>query len=164
MENVRKAGDLLTSLFSERFDRETLENARISAELFSNSWAAAAKQAQISAACDHCRIRELERGILVIEAEHPGWVQILQTKQKYLLGIFQKKFPELKIQGLSFCLSREPISGLPKSAAAAFPPETAAEPETYDPQVDKSLHESLNKFKKVIQKRNRNNPEDDVQD
>ncbi|MCL2878763.1 MAG: DUF721 domain-containing protein, partial [Treponema sp.] len=89
MENIKKAGEMLSALFREQFDPETLENARISTELFSSSWPAAAKKAGIPSASDHCRIRELERGILVIEAEHPGWVQILQTKQKNLLELFQ---------------------------------------------------------------------------
>jgi len=181
MDNVKKAGNILTAWFNEQYDSETLETARISAELFSTSWAAVAKDVQIPSASDHCRIRELERGILVIEAEHPGWVQILQTKQTLLLKAFQKKFPELKIQGLSFYLSRELISkpmpgkdtnqrttkkkssagqgsgesirGRPESGSV--PADLSDEPQ--ESSMDKSTYETLNKFKKIIQKRNSEN-------
>lgn len=162
MRNVNRAGDLLSSLFRGQFDSDTLENARVSAELFSGSWEAIAEKAGIKPASDHCRVKELERGILVIEAEHPGWVQILQTKQKTLLVILQKKFPVLGIQGLSFCLSRGTISrqdrpSVPVDAVSSAAPaekafNAAAAPD--DLPADESLHESIRKFKKVIQKHN----------
>jgi hypothetical protein len=59
---------------------------------------------------------ELERHVLLIEADHPGWIQILQTKQRELLSQFQRRFPDLAITGISFRLSRGPVaprSGLP---------------------------------------------------
>ena len=182
MANVKKVNDLLTAYFSEQFDSETLETARITSGLYT-SWAAAAKEIKIEAASDHSRIRDFDRGVLLIEAEHPGWVQLLQTKQDQLLKLFQKKFPELKIQGVSFCLSRTPISRPPESGGSAAAPVTGTsavrrgaggdevEPAAATKKPDsgneagpektagKSVYESMKKFEKIIKKRNKDNPE-----
>jgi hypothetical protein len=167
--NVKRAGDILSSLFSGQFDPKTLEKGRLSADLFT-TWETIASETKIPAAGDHSRIRDLEHGILVIEAEHPGWVQLLQTKQAQLLRLVQKKFPVLKIQGISFCLSRESISQpqafpepedpgkLEKETIQSEPGRAASispAPEQA-PERDEALYEPIKNFKKVIQKRNRN--------
>jgi hypothetical protein len=168
--NVKRAGDLLSSLFSGRFDPKALERGRVSADLFT-TWEAIAADTKIPTAGDHSRIRDLEHGILVIEAEHPGWVQLLQTKQTQLLRHVQKKFPELKIQGISFCLSRESISrpqayparedtavfkaeNIQSESGVMAPTSPVLE---QAPERDQALSETMKSFKQVIQKRNRNN-------
>ena len=54
----------------------------------------------------HSKIWELEKGILYVEADHPGWVQILQTKQRDILLEVQKRYPELEVKRISLRLSR----------------------------------------------------------
>ena len=171
---MRKAGDIITSLFRERFGPEFMESARSSADLFS-SWARIVTEvwprtsedgaADIPAVAVHSRIRELERGFLLVEADHPGWIQILQTKQKELLTAVQRRYPELNIRGLAFKLSKEP-----------FPPPAAEEPiaenqeeleEQEDPQEDQTrightkpkdeeFYAALKGLEKTIKQRNRN--------
>ena len=154
---MKRAGDLLSVFFQEHFDPASLENGRLMAGLFT-SWAAAAKAVNISAAADHSRIKELEHNVLVIEAEHPGWVQILQTKQSQLLKYVQLKFSELDIQGISFCLSREHISPIASNNAPVFR-EEMEENETVEvvPQSRKNedLYEPIEKLRQVLKKRNR---------
>ena len=116
---MRKAGDIITDLFRERFGPEFMETARANAGLFS-SWAKIAAEVwpcpdksaadDMPAAAVHSRIRELERGVLLVEADHPGWIQILQTKQAELLSAVQRRYPDLGIRGIAFRLSREPFS------------------------------------------------------
>ena len=111
---MRKAGDIVTELLREKFGPEFMETARSTAGLFS-SWAqiiADAGHKDISGAAAHSRIRELERGILLVEADHPGWIQILKTKEEELLSAAQKRYPELDIRTIAFRLSREPFSPL----------------------------------------------------
>jgi hypothetical protein len=55
---------------------------------------------------DHSKIRELDRQRLIVEADHPGWIQILQYKQRQLLAAVQRKFPSLEVKKLSFILMR----------------------------------------------------------
>jgi hypothetical protein len=111
---MRKAGEILSAFFDERFGGGVLEKAGKYAKLFS-SWSSIIeevdknKRKRISAVADHSRIVELERYILLIEADHPGWIQILQTKQNELLTVTQKRFPELTIRGIAFKLGRNRI-------------------------------------------------------
>ena len=53
----------------------------------------------------HSRVNDFENGILLIECDHPGWIQMLQTHKKYILKGFELKAPEMKIQSLAFKLS-----------------------------------------------------------
>jgi predicted nucleic acid-binding Zn ribbon protein len=112
---MRKAGDIISGLFKQRFGEGFMENARSSAELF-NSWEKTVcqvwqrgenqKSEDIPAAAVHSRIKELERGVLLVEADHPGWIQILQTRQAELLLAIQRRCPGLDIRGIAFRLSR----------------------------------------------------------
>ena len=111
---MRKAGDIVSALFREKFGPEFMETARYTAGLFS-SWARIvadvwSRPGDSPAVAAHSQIRELERGVLLVEADHPGWIQILQTKQGELLAAVQRRYPEQDIRGLAFRLSREPFS------------------------------------------------------
>jgi len=121
---MRKAGDIIAGLLNENFGRDFMESSRTSASLFS-SWEQLTAEAwsnidnpeqhndeipaeyEIPAAAAHSRIRELEHGVLLVEADHPGWIQILQTKQTRLLEAVRRKYPELGIKDISFRLSRK---------------------------------------------------------
>lgn len=50
----------------------------------------------------HTRIVDFKNGILLIEADHTAWLQMLQLHQKYILGCLQRRFPELGIETLAF--------------------------------------------------------------
>ena len=111
---MRKAGDIIVSLFRDEFGDDFIESARSSTGLFS-SWAQVVTELwsqgrdspeDIPAVAVHSRIRELERGELLVEADHPGWIQILQTKQAELLAAVQRRYPELDIRTIAFRLSQ----------------------------------------------------------
>ena len=115
---MRKAGDIVAALLRENYGKEFMETARSSAGLFSSwsrivaeVWSRAEEGAvnDIPAVAVHSRIHELERGLLLAETDHPGWIMLLQTRQKELLSLVQRKFPELGIEGIAFRLSREPF-------------------------------------------------------
>jgi hypothetical protein len=95
---MKKAGDLLQNFLDEKI----MNKAKGYSELFS-SWAAVAGD-QCAA---HSRISDLKGTLLIVEADHPGWVQILQTRQAELLTSIQRKSPNLTITGISFKLSKE---------------------------------------------------------
>jgi hypothetical protein len=96
---MKRAGELLSAFLDEGI----LKKAKGYHDLFS-TWKDIAGD-QIGA---HSRIVELERSVLLIEADHPGWIQILQMKQRLLLNAVRRRFPELSIAGISFRLSRDP--------------------------------------------------------
>jgi hypothetical protein len=55
---------------------------------------------------DHSKVREINKQKLIIETDHPGWIQILQFKQRQLLISAQRKFPSLEIKKISFILMK----------------------------------------------------------
>ena len=182
---MKKAGDIISAMFREKFGPGFMDTAKATTGLFS-SWTQIVKEVwpqsgqdnsdnpgfeDIPAAAVHSRIKELERGILLIEADHPGWIQILQTKQSRLLSAVQRRYQELNIRGISFRLSREPFSSTDaeKPLAAAKdeiveprpePVQERQEPLSTDPggastPEDNEFFEALKNLKKSIQERNR---------
>jgi hypothetical protein len=105
---MRKAGDILLEIFRENFGREfpvkdrplTLFSSwdKIAAEAFGDQ-----NNGEVPAA-GHSRIREFDQGAIIIEADHPGWVQILKTRQAEILSAAKRFYPELDIKRLSFVL------------------------------------------------------------
>jgi len=127
-----------------------------------DSWEDITAKNGIAAAAGHSRIKELDRGILLVEIDHPGWKQILQTKQNKLLNDFRYRFPELDISGISLMLGRsEPqITDEPTAQAAAVekkPEQQAAKDEpvkaNYDAIKDVAFREKLIKIGKAIAER-----------
>jgi len=182
---MKKAGDIISALFRERFGPEFADTARAASGLFS-SWVQIIQEVwpqsghdnadnagfeDISAVAVHSRIKELERGILLIEADHPGWIQILQTKQGKLLSAVRRRYPELNVRGVAFRLSREPFSsedGEQPSMAASDetaepipePAQEIHEPPSTDPggaptPEDEEFYAALKSLKKSVQERNR---------
>ena len=98
---MKTAGDILSALFDDGF----VKKAQGYSKLF-NSWTDITEKNGIAAAADHSRIKDLDKGILIIEMDHPGWKQILQTKQSKLLNDFRYRFPDYNISGISLMLSR----------------------------------------------------------
>jgi predicted nucleic acid-binding Zn ribbon protein len=104
---MRKAGDILAAFF----DETTLKQANTYGELFSaRLWYELLEKCGLSQGVSHTRIADLNKTILLIEADHPGWIQLLQTKQTALLESIQRRFPELALTGISFKLSRPDTS------------------------------------------------------
>ena len=115
----------MSALFDERF----MEKAQSYSKFF-DSWKDITAKNGIAAAADHSRIKDLDRGILLIEMDHPGWKQILQTKQSKLLNDFRIRFPEMEISAISLILGKsepdpEPQAPTPSAAAEAEPVEAA---------------------------------------
>jgi len=52
----------------------------------------------------HSSIVDLKNGVLLIEADHPGWIQLLQMHKKYILTGLNRSVKELKIDTLAFRL------------------------------------------------------------
>ncbi|GHU12648.1 hypothetical protein FACS1894161_1310 [Spirochaetia bacterium] len=101
---MKKIGDILSALFDEK----TLEKAAGFGKLFSaSSWETLTKKCGLAAAVSHSRIASVEHAIVLVEADHPGWIQLLQTKQSELLGGIRELLPAMEIRGISFMLYRE---------------------------------------------------------
>jgi hypothetical protein len=149
---MKRAGELLASFF----DQQTFDAAREYSALFS-SWKSIAGDALAA----HSRIRELEHSVVLVEADHPGWIQLLQIKEKDLLDKLRRRFPDQHIAGISFRLSREPPlspNTLPQAAlnkAAGEPPQEPPDATVGDiDSAEESLYEKIGDehFREVLER------------
>ena len=53
---------------------------------------------------EHSRIVDFKNGMLLIEADHPGWIQLLQMHKQYILNGLNKASPDLHINTIVFKL------------------------------------------------------------
>ena len=53
---------------------------------------------------EHSSVCELKNGILLVEADHPGWIQMLQGNKNYILKGLSMYAKELEIRTLAFRL------------------------------------------------------------
>ena len=56
------------------------------------------------------RVIDLKNGVLLVESDHPGWIQYLRMYQKYILNGLKMNLPNLKITNLAFRVSGEKVS------------------------------------------------------
>ena len=111
-----KAGDLLKSFLSFY----NLEKGRKYVSLFSG-W----KDLVGDDIASHARATDIRRGALLVEVDHPGWMQIIQMKQSFILKTIEKKYPELGIRVLHLRLLKE---GTPFGAGPAGGDNTWVDP------------------------------------
>ena len=52
----------------------------------------------------HAVIRDIEQGYLLIDVDHPGWMQRLQLKEKAIMKKIRLNYPELDIKGIKLYL------------------------------------------------------------
>jgi hypothetical protein len=128
---MKKAGDLLASFFDEQF----LKTAQVYSDLF-DSWLSIAGERFAA----HSRVIEMKRDVLLVEADHPGWIQLLQTRERELLSAVRRRFPSLSVSGISFRLSRPPeqVPGRPRpvpASAVRDPPYAAVADARREPEA-----------------------------
>jgi hypothetical protein len=120
---MTKMGDMLSLLIDEKLLKKTKAYSSLS-----SAWAKITEENEIGMAAVHSRIRELDRNILLIEADHSGWLQIFQTRQHRLLEDIRRQFPDLAIHGISFRLSSGPLKDEPASSVPSGGNDAADDP------------------------------------
>jgi hypothetical protein len=154
-----KAGDLLKSFFSFY----NLEGGEKYVSLFS-SWRRVAGDEIAS----HSRIVDLRRSALLVEVDHPGWMQMLQMKREEILQTLALNYPDLAIRMLHLKLPPagqfSSPSASPEAAADRIIPEPAeetpeeplvskSEDEALDELHDEDLRKTLLRLKKTLKKK-----------
>ena len=121
---MKRVGDLLQVIFDEKM----MEKADGYSSVFS-CWKDLTEKNGIPAAAAHSWVKTLDNGIVWIEVDHPGWKQILQTKEGKLLHDFRYRFPKMGISAISITLCR-PGAGIAQKPADGF--SAAETPPAYD--------------------------------
>ncbi len=56
------------------------------------------------------RVIDLKNGVLLVETDHPGWIQYLKMYQKFILNGLKMNLPDLKITSLAFRVAGEKVN------------------------------------------------------
>ena len=56
------------------------------------------------------RVIDLKNGVLLVEADHSGWIQYLRMYQNFILKGLKMNLPNLKITNLAFRVAGEKVS------------------------------------------------------
>lgn len=105
-QTYRNVNDILNSLF-ENISKKELNNVMNMKKGWKSvvSSIKSKKNKSIGEILEaHSRPVELKNNILLIETDHPGYIQTLQMYNSYILKGINYKFPELNIKTLSYRL------------------------------------------------------------
>ncbi len=94
---MKKAGDILGD-----YMRNLHLNIEKGNSSVFKSWCKIAGEDMIS----HSAVKDISNGILVVEADHPGWIQLLQMRKKKILKNVKNYYPELDIIDVRFILTK----------------------------------------------------------
>ena len=92
---MKKAADILKNILGEQQARQAGEWST-----FFKGWQALAGD-DIAA---HSSVRDVKQGSVIVEVDHPGWLQMLQMKKGKILATMKKRYPELDIQDIRIFL------------------------------------------------------------
>lgn len=104
----------------------------------------------------HTKVIDLKNEVLLIETDHPGYIQTLQMYNSYILKGLKQKVPELEIKALSFRLkgTNFKLSDVekPKNKFETIEKEELIKNFDVNKDLPKDLMENFNKLKKEIDK------------
>ena len=83
------------------------------------------------------RVVDLKNGTLLVETDHPGWIQYLNMYKKFILRGINMYLPELKVRNLAF-----------RNSGSTFT-LGGTDPEKYDASVKKARDEMLSKIEET---------------
>lgn len=152
---MRRAADILSRLL----DRGTADNAELYGAFF-KGWRRIAGE-QIAA---HSSVSDVRNGMVVVEADHPGWIQLIQLHQERILAELRREYPTLGIHGLRLQLPRQGRAGQPNPAPSLHdqaddaawtstvePSETTREQEAHGESSE--IQDALGRLGKAIRAR-----------
>ena len=107
--SISKADELITNIFSG-IGNSSKEASKI--VLLWNEVLFSIKNSKLDASqlVDHSKILDFKNGILVVETDHPGRIQLLQMYKNYIQTGLNKKLSELKIKNIVFRLKKNELN------------------------------------------------------
>ncbi len=82
----------------------------------------------------HSKPRDIRNEVLIVEADHPGWMQMITMKKREILREVRRRFPQIKIRDVRVVL----YSGPQRSAEDELKNEPSASPEAASSRKDKT--------------------------
>ncbi|GEM_PF-536278 len=117
----------------------------------------------------HTRPRDIRNRVLIVEADHPGWVQLLHMQKRPILKKIRREFPQLDITDLRIVVGELPPQKFDENAhatdnqnppqeeekTATAPPESApgsAKEENGPPPESPEQQEHKSRFEQALEK------------
>lgn len=138
---MKKAADILKNILGE----QQAERAGEWSSFFSG-WQALAGD-DVAA---HSEVKDVKQGAVIVEVDHPGWLQMLQMRKSDILGKIKKRYPELDIRDIRIFLAAAPKS---EKAPRAERTRQHRSPEKED--IENT--EEYQNFKKMLQRLKKRN-------
>lgn len=79
---------------------------------------------------EHCRAYEVRHHSLLVEADHPGWMQLFLMQKKPILARIRQRFPQLDLRDIKVRVNAAGArsAGKPRPPTQAQVPQAAPEP------------------------------------
>ena len=97
---MKKAGDLLKEFF---------DNLGISAEKTENIYSCWSEIAGKDIG-DNSRVIDIKKETISVEADHPGWIQIINLQKEQILKNIKERFPDKEIKEIKVILRKQRTS------------------------------------------------------
>jgi len=151
--HIRKASEILAALFND----ETQQKGELYSSIFKD-WKYVVGP-KLSA---HSKISNIKNNIVIVEVEHPGWLQLLQVQEKNILSKLQNKNPGLKLRGVSFKIAgmqlktERAIATVEETPVKKLKEEVKSEAKEIETSpIDTDFQNLLLQLKKSIEEKNR---------
>jgi len=144
MSTFKKASELIKTLV----EGVRLEHGEEYYSLF-NGW----ERTVGTDIASHSKVKEIEKGTLIIAVDHPGWAQMIHLKKKGILYSCRKNYPELNIRDIHIILDRDEV----KRAKADTETESVQmeEEEDIEPAADREEFDRLlDRLENAVQEKN----------
>lgn len=145
---MRRAGDILRVFL----DRSTADQAERYHKLFTG-WQHVVGE-RIAA---HSEIKDVHNGTVIVEVDHPGWIQMIQIKEAQIVSMLRGRYPELAIHGLRLQLPWKQSSAkgreIPVARQADRPESDEPATETTEQPADPLIRSALDRLGKAIEQR-----------
>lgn len=145
---MEKASEILKVLLND----EQLEDAGMYSSFF-NGW-----KEIVGDKAAHSRITDIVRNAVIIEVDHPGWMQLIKMDEQRILKIMRERYPQLEIRSLRYVLGRRSGDPVLKTDDPESMPGEEKVPVKFsgvEEIEDPHLKFLLNKLGKAIEKRDK---------
>ena len=99
---------------------------------------------------DHSKIIDFKNGTLFVETDHPTRLQMLYLYKNYILDSLRKKYPELKINNVSFFIGKQK-----KQVSSALRDVSSVE-------MEKAIEKRTQNLESSLYEQNVENPKKDI--
>ncbi len=146
MSTFKKASELIKTLV----EGVRLEHGKEYYSLF-NGW----ERTVGTDIASHSRVKEIEKGTLIVAVDHPGWAQMIHLKKNGILSGCRKIYPELNIRDLRIILDRDEVE---RGKGYTEVESLRVEEEEIEPAADREeFARLLDRLEKAVREQNTGN-------